>query len=244
MIMVRAVRSAIFLVWFLAVSILLHVMSLPLLFTPRRALRAAMRLWSTLVLFGLKWLAGVSWELRGKENIPRGPALVAAKHYTMWETIAVIRWIDDPAVIIKRELFRLPFYGWYLTAAEMIAVDREGGGRAIRSLARAARRALEQGRQIVIFPEGTRRPVGALPAYKPGVAALYTELGLPCVPVAHNSGVHWQAFWKTPGTIVVEFLPAIPPGLARAAFMERLEDAIETSVARLLAARDSRAHAT
>jgi 1-acyl-sn-glycerol-3-phosphate acyltransferase len=231
---VRAVRSALFLAWFLFISIVLHVISLPLLFAPRRALRVAMHLWSSLTLFGLKWLAGVSWELRGKENIPHGTALVAAKHYTMWETIAVLRWLDDPAVIIKRELFRLPFYGWYLKAAEMIAVDREAGGRAVRSLAQAANRALGQGRQVLIFPEGTRRPVGAPPAYKPGVAALYRQLGVACVPVAHNSGVHWAAFWKTPGTIVVEFLPAIPPGLPRDVFMARLESAIETSVRELL----------
>jgi 1-acyl-sn-glycerol-3-phosphate acyltransferase len=232
--MVLLVRSVLFLIWFVVVSVAMHIVALPLLFGPRRFIVWAMKAWAWLTLFGLKWIAGLSYVLRGKEHIPPGAALVAAKHYTMWETIAVLLLLRDPAVVLKRELLQIPLYGWYARRAGMIAVDRAGAARAIRAMTTSAKRAVADGRQIVIFPEGTRRKVGDPPDYKPGAAALYLALGVPCVPLAHTSGLFWQAFEKRSGTIVVEFMPAIPAGLTREAFTESLEGAIETSVRRLL----------
>jgi 1-acyl-sn-glycerol-3-phosphate acyltransferase len=232
----RVLGSTLFFAWFLLISVPMYVLALPLLAGPRIWLREVMRFWARAMLFGLKWLAGVRHEIRGREHIPPGAALVAAKHYSMWETIAVMEWLQDPAVVIKRELFRVPFYGWYIRASGMIAVDRDAGGRALREMARDAKRAFAERRQVVIFPEGTRRRLGDPPDYKPGIAALYAQLDVPCVPVAHNSGLHWRGFWKIPGTVVVQFLPAIPAGLRREAFMRELETRIERAVRSLVSA--------
>ncbi len=130
----------------------------------------------------------------------------------------------------------IPFYGWYARKMQMIPIDRASGPNAIRAMVAAAKHALADGRQIVIFPEGTRRRPGDPPAYKTGVAGLYAQLRVPCVPAAHNSGLHWirSSLIRKPGTIVVEFLPAIPPGLPRSEFMAALEKRIESSANRLL----------
>jgi 1-acyl-sn-glycerol-3-phosphate acyltransferase len=228
-------RSALFLVWFLAVSLLLHIAALPLVFMPRRHLTAAAKLWARMILFGLKWIAGLRYDISGREHIPSGGALIAAKHFTTWETIALLTMLGDPTVVLKRELLRIPLYGWYAERMGMIAIDRAKGASAIRSMRDTARKALKENRQIVIFPEGTRVAVGAPPAYKPGVAALYALLGVSCVPVALNSGLFWTGpFLRRPGTIKVEFLPPIPPGLPRDVFMETLESCVESATNRLL----------
>ena len=230
-----AFRSAVFFVWFLLVSVVLHLALLPLLFGSRRQPVQAARIWGRAIVFGLTWIAGLTWELRGREHIPTGAGFVAAKHFSMWETLVLTDLLPDPAFVLKRELTRIPFYGWYMRKSEMIAIDREAGPSAIRRMRDAARRALADKRQIVIFPEGTRVRPGDPPDYKSGVAALYMQLGLPCVPVAHNAGLFWTGFLKRPGTIVLEFLPPIPARLPRDAFMRELETAIETTTNRLLA---------
>ena len=240
-----ALRSAAFLVWFLLVSLFLHLALLPLLFGSRRQPVQAARIWGRATLFGLKWIAGVAWELRGREHVPAGANFVAVKHFSMWETLVLTDLLPDPAFVLKRELTRIPFYGWYMSKSEMIPIDRDAGPRAIRSMRDAARRALADDRQIVIFPEGTRVQPGAPPDYKPGVAALYVQLGLACVPVAHNSGLFWTGFLKRPGTVVLEFLPPIPARLPRETFMRELETRMETATNRLLdegRARSSVAH--
>jgi 1-acyl-sn-glycerol-3-phosphate acyltransferase len=138
-------------------------------------------------------------------------------------------------MIMKEELLSLPLYGWFSRKFEMIPVRREIGPTALRQMAREAAKRAAQGRDIVIFPEGTRQPPGAPPAYKPGVILLYEVLGIPCVPVALNSGYFWprRSILRRRGTIVVEFLPAIPPGLPRAEFMALLQERIEGATARL-----------
>jgi 1-acyl-sn-glycerol-3-phosphate acyltransferase len=229
-----ALRSLLFLIWFAAISILLHLALLPFLLGSRRWPLAAAKLWSRMTLFGLKAIAGLGYEVRGSEHVPRGAALVAAKHFSIWDTIALTFLLRDPAFVVKRELANIPFYGWYLRKAEMIPIDRDAGASAVRMLRAAARRAAGEGRQVVIFPEGTRRQPGDPPDYKPGVAALYGQLDLPCVPVAHNAGLYWTAFLKKRGTIVLEFLPPIPPNLPRAQFMTELENRTEAAVTQLL----------
>jgi len=225
-------RSCLFMLWFLAVTIVLLFIFLPLLLAPRQASAWLGRLWSRVVLWGLKVFAGLDVVVRGE--IPKGPVLVASKHMSICDTLILQITLHDPGIVLKRELLRIPFYGWYLGRAGAIAVDRNAGASAMRVMIVAAKRVLAQGRQVLIFPEGTRKTPGAPPDYKPGVAGLYSQLGVDCVPVAQNSGVYWQGFIKQPGTVVLEFLPAIPPGLKRAEFMRELQTRIETATAALL----------
>jgi 1-acyl-sn-glycerol-3-phosphate acyltransferase len=199
------------------------------------AIRAA-QLWSRSCLFGLRIICGTRYELRGAERLPKGPALVACKHQAMWETLLLTTLFKDPAFVLKQELLSLPIFGWYARKADMIAVAREEGAAALKSMLRAARAKIAQGRPLIIFPEGTRQEPGAPPDYKPGIAALYRALDVPCVPIALNSGLYWQGkgILRRPGTILVEVLEAIPPGLSREAFMAELQERIETASARLL----------
>ena len=227
-------RSALFAIWFLVISIIMNLASLPFLLLPRRATVWAANKWARLILFGLKHISGLGLEVRGR--VPEGAVLIAAKHFSMWETIAVLAVLRDPAVVLKRELLWIPFYGWYCFKQGMIPIDRGSGATAIRRMSTAAKRALRARRPIIIFPEGTRKEPGAAPDYKPGVAALYSLLGVRCVPMAHNSALFWAgAFLRKPGTIVIEFLEPIEPGKSRREFMSVLESRIETGSNRLLA---------
>jgi 1-acyl-sn-glycerol-3-phosphate acyltransferase len=226
-------RSAIFFVWFAVISAVLCIVSLPLLLGPRQGAGALGRLWSRLVFWGLRVFAGTRYEVRGTP--PPNGTLIAVKHMSMWDTCAIYSLLDDPAIVLKRGLQFIPFYGWYLWKARMIPIDRDGGPSTLRKMAAQARAELAAGRSVVIFPEGTRKKVDAPPDYKPGVAGLYGQLGVPCVPVALSSGLFWTGLVKRPGTIVLEFLEPIPPGLPRREFMPRLEAAIEGATRDLIA---------
>ena len=184
--------------------------------------------WCARVLLGV--------ETRVEGTLPKGAALVAAKHQSMFETIDFLLLLDRPAVVLKRELADLPGWGAIARQYGVIPVDRAGGAAALRRMLAAAKAAVAAGRPILIFPEGTRAPVGAPADYKPGIAALYRDLDSPCTPMATNSGVHWPAhgFRRYPGTVVYEFLPAIPAGLKRAEFMSQLEERIEGASGALL----------
>jgi len=230
--MITALRSVLFLAWFLAITTLLSLVFLPVLVLPRGATVWLARLWARLTFWGLRVFAGVGFEIRGA--VPQGAVLVASKHMSMWDTLALYLALREPAIVLKRELLRIPFYGWFLAKAAAIPIDRGAGASALRKMAEAARKVLAQDRPILIFPEGTRKKPGAAPDYKPGVAGLYGLLGVDCVPVALNSGVYWTGFLKHPGTIVLQFLEPIPPGLKRDAFMTRLQDRIEAATAALL----------
>jgi 1-acyl-sn-glycerol-3-phosphate acyltransferase len=153
---------------------------------------------------------------------------------SMWDTLALYLALDQPAIVLKRELLYIPFYGWFLWKAAAVPIDRGAGAKALRKMSAAAKDVLREKRPVLIFPEGTRKKPGAAPDYKPGVAGLYSMLDVPCIPVALNSGVYWTGFIKKPGTIVLEFLEPIPPGLKRGAFMAMLENRIETATNRLL----------
>lgn len=208
---------------------------LPALVLPRLAIVAGQRLWVAGNIRFLRRLANIAVEIRGREHIPAGAAIIAAKHQSAWDTTMWHMVLADPAVVMKRELMWIPIYGWYAAKSGMIPVDRKAGTRAMRVMLRAARRARDNGQQIVIFPQGTRVSPGTVSPYHPGVAALYTNLGVPVVPVAVNSGLFWprRSFLRRPGTIVLEFLEPIPPGLARAVFMAEIEQRIETATRRL-----------
>jgi len=230
--MIVWLRSALFLLWFLLITTILSLLFLPVLALPRGATVWLARLWARATFFGLKAFTGIDWEIRGRQ--PESAVLVASKHMSMWDTLALYLTLNQPAIVLKRELLRIPFYGWFLAKAAAVPIDRSAGASALRKMSEAARAVLAQGRPILIFPEGTRKKPGAVPDYKPGVAGLYGQLSVECVPVALNSGVYWTGFIKRPGIIVLEFLEPIPPGMKRDAFMTLLESRIETATAALL----------
>ncbi len=230
-------RSLLFNAVFYVSTALFVVLGSPLLFGPRRWAMAALALHARTELWLLAQIVGLKFELRGGEKLPKGACLVASKHQSAWETFALIPLFRDPALLVKRELFWIPFHGWFSTKFGMIPVDRDKGATALRRMLREAKKRAEAGREIIIFPEGTRRAPGAPPDYKTGVFLLYEALQLPCLPVALNSGLFWQrrSLMRRPGTVLVEFLDPIPPGLKRQEFLRRLEDAIEIATKRLLA---------
>ena len=232
-------RSAVFNVAFFAFTALAALVCLPLVPLLDRAGRLAlMAWWAERVLRLLRITVGISVRVTGREHLPEeGPALIAAKHQSAFDTIVWLALLPRPAYVLKRTLLWIPLYGWYARAAGMIAIDRAAGPAALRHLMRAGEAALAEGRQIVIFPEGTRTLPGEHRPYQPGVAALYARAGLPVIPIATDSGLCWgrRAFHKHRGTITVAVLPPIPPGLNRETMLERLEAAIEAETGRLLA---------
>ncbi len=207
-----------------------------LLFGPRRWAMAGLKAHAIVSLWLLRWVVGTRIEVRGRDKLPKTPYLVAAKHQSAWDTFALIPIFTDPAMVMKWELSLIPFYGWFSRKFEHVFVRRERGPAALRNLIRDAKDRAAAGREIVIFPEGTRRPPGAEPDYKSGAVALYEGLGLPCVPLALNSGLYWprRQLIRYPGTIVIEILNPLPPGLPRAEFKAELERRIETASARLI----------
>ena len=216
-------------------TLFLGIVALPLLLAPRRTVMRFGRFWSAGTLLLLRWCVGLSHEVRGYENLPPGPSLIAMKHQSAWDTLALPVVFNDPAVVLKQELMWIPFYGWYAKKAGMVPIDRAGGAKALKSMVARSKVILESGRPVVIFPEGTRKSVGAPPDYQPGIAALYAQLNAPLVPVAVNSGLFWgrRAFMKRPGRIVMEILPPIEPGLPRKQVMAELQARIETVSDRL-----------
>ena len=230
-----ALRAFLFNLAFLSWTALLAVLYLLLLPLPWRVLYSAVTWWARTMMWTLRILVGLEWELRGRERLPAGACIVAAKHQSAWDTVSLPLWFDYPSVVLKRELFLIPVWGWHARRCGMIRVDRAAGGKALMRMVAQARARAQQGRKIVIFPQGTRTAPGTKRQYLPGVAALYDRLGLPVVPVALNSGLFWgrRSFMKRPGTVVVEFLDPIPPGMKRAEFMAELERRIETGSDRL-----------
>ena len=229
-------RSVLFNVVFYVNLALFLVLGSGFYFTPRKWSIRALQVWAKASLFWLRVIAGIRMEVRGHENIPQGPCLVAGKHQSFWETFAILPLLDDPAMVLKKELTYIPFFGWFIYKFRMIPVERSAGTQALRALVHAAEQAVANGRQVVIMPEGTRRAPDDPPDYKPGAAALYAKLAVPCVPFALNSGLFWprRQFLRRPGTIVLSFLPAIPPGLNRKLFQSRLETEIEDETRKLV----------
>lgn len=230
-------RSLVFTVWLYVGSTVLAILYTPTLVLPRGAIVKGLHLWGWYVKTGLALICGVRIEVRGRQHMPTGPALIAAKHQGMLDVAAPFTFLPDTCFVLKKELVRIPFFGWYALKAGMIVVDREGQAAALKKLVTDTQDRMKDERQVAIFPEGTRTKPGAPGQYKPGVAALYRDLGLPCTPMATNSGVHWPAkgIMRYPGVVVFEFLEPIPAGLKRGAFMEELERRIETASAALLA---------
>jgi 1-acyl-sn-glycerol-3-phosphate acyltransferase len=232
-----AIRSLIFNALFYANLILHMIVALPTFVLPRWMLIAFIRSYALTSLWLLRVVCGTKVEWRGTEKLPETACIVACKHQSAWETFALYAILRDPAYILKRELMWIPLFGWYARRATMIAVDRSAGMAALARMTARARQVLASNRQVVIFPEGTRRPPGAEPSYKPGIIHLYVRAGVPCVPLALNSGLYWprRSLRRVPGTILVEVLEPIAPGLDKGTFMNRLQGAIEDATSRLIA---------
>jgi 1-acyl-sn-glycerol-3-phosphate acyltransferase len=230
-----ALRSLLFNVAFNLWTALALILGLPALLLPYRATYWFGRQWVRVALWLLKHLVGLDHRVVGLAHARRGPAIYAVKHQSSWDTLVFALLLHHPAYVVKRELLFLPLFGLYLLSAGMIPVDRSGRAAALKRMLAAAKHRRDQGRDLLIFPEGTRVAPGAHRPYHPGVAALYGQLDLPVVPVALNSGLFWgrRSFNKRPGTITLEFLPAIPPGLPRRAFMAELEKRLEGASRRL-----------
>jgi 1-acyl-sn-glycerol-3-phosphate acyltransferase len=231
-------RSLVFNILSYLAFVLLAVIALPTFLLPRAAMVALADWWAQINILLLRAVCNVTVEYRGVEKIPDGPLIVASKHQSMWETFSLLHFFKAPFFALKRELMYIPVFGLFLIKTNMISIDRSAGGRALVKVPRRARQEVLQGRQFVIFPEGTRRPIGAPPQYKPGIALIYTDCGVPCLPVALNSGLFWprRTFMRYPGTLVVEFLDPLPPGLSRDEFLTRLRTTIEEATDRLVAA--------
>ncbi|MGN6308556.1 MAG: lysophospholipid acyltransferase family protein [Xanthobacteraceae bacterium] len=237
-------RSLIYNVLFYIWLVALILLALPTFLLPRVALLAVARFWSRSSIWLLRVVCGTKVEYRGMEKIPAGPLIVASKHQSMWETFALVQFFDQPLYILKQELMWIPFFGWYLRKAGMIGIDRASGGKSLLEMVRRARDAVKGGRQLIIFPEGTRTAVDAPPQYKNGVGLIYAGCNAPCIPVALNSGLFWprRNFMRYPGTLVVEFLEPLPAGLPREEFNTRVSTAIEQASRRLIdAARTEQA---
>jgi len=230
-----AARSLLYNVLFYFVTIVLMIAGLPTMLFGPRAIEALARLWSAVSLWLLDRICGLRVEYRGLENIPSGGYILASKHQSFLETFALLKHAPDFAIILKRQLTYVPLFGLYLIVSKQIAIDRGGGVQALQKLSSAVKPVLATGRQIIVYPEGTRRTPGAPPRYKLGVAFLYAESGVPCLPVAVNTGLFWRRreFLRRPGVAVVEYLPVIPPGRKRSAFARELQGAIETASTRL-----------
>jgi 1-acyl-sn-glycerol-3-phosphate acyltransferase len=214
------------------------VVALPTFLMPRSAMLTVANWWAGSIILLMRILCNTRVEIRGVEKIPKGPLIVASKHQSVWETIALLRYFEAPFFVVKRELKFIPFFGLFIVKTGMVAIDRSVGGRALLAVVRRAAAEVKRGRQFVIFPEGTRTPPGAPPRYKAGIGLIYSECGVPCLPVALNTGLFWprRAFLRYPGTLVVEFLDPIPPGLKRDEFLTRVESTIEEATGRIVAA--------
>ncbi|WP_020175020.1 lysophospholipid acyltransferase family protein [Methyloferula stellata] len=230
-------RSILFNLLFYVQLIVLLVGGSPCLIFGRHAVQNIARLWARNSIWLLDKICGAKLEFRGVEHLPQGACIIASKHQSFLETFSLTTQAPDFSFVLKRELMVIPFFGWYLKRGGLIGIDRSKRGTALTQLTPQVRALLAQDRQFIIFPEGTRRPVGAPPHYKSGVAHLYLETGAICIPVALNTGLFWprRSFWRRPGRIVIEFLEPIPPGFDKETFMRLLQTRIETATDRLVA---------
>ncbi|MET0605535.1 MAG: lysophospholipid acyltransferase family protein [Beijerinckiaceae bacterium] len=230
-------RSLAFNVAFYANIIVWMIVILPTLLMPRRVLMRVVRAWAASNLFLLRVIVGIRVELRHRERIPTGPAIIAAKHQSFLETFALFACLADPVIILKRELTWIPLFGWYILKARLIPINRGARSKALEAATERTREELITGRQLLIFPEGTRRAPGAPPSYKFGVAYIYDRVKVPVTPVGLNTGLFWprRQFIRRPGTVVIEFLEPVPQGLDRETALREISARIEESSDRLLA---------
>lgn len=229
------VRSLLFSVFFLLWTLVPAVLFVWVVLLPHKKVANVIRIWQSIATGSAKILAGIDYKVVGREHVPNGACIIAAKHQSAWETCLLHVLFGDPAIVLKKELTHIPVWGWFAKASGLIPIDRKGGAKSLAIMKKAASDAVKAGRKIVIFPQGTRVKPGHKRSYKVGVAAMYQDLDIPVVPMALNSGLFWPkgSFLKKPGMITIEFLPAIPVGLSRSEMMRRLETQLEKASDRL-----------
>ncbi|RFB81517.1 lysophospholipid acyltransferase family protein [Methylovirgula sp. 4M-Z18] len=234
---VGRLRSLLFNICFASVTALwaVPIPFLALFGSPSRAVRMMARNWARMVLALLHWIVDISYEVEGRENIPAEPCLIVCNHQSTWETIAFNVLFPNVTLVAKEELGKIPVFGWYLKRAPMILIDRDAGAAAIRKMAEASRKALAQGRSVVIFPQGTRADADDKVDFKRGVQLLYHVLDVKVLPVALNSGRFWPSGKgeKHAGKIRVSCLPVISPGLNAAHFLSQVQTSVELERQRL-----------
>ena len=235
-------RSLVFNALFYLNMIVRMVVALPTIMLPRVFMLRVLRAYARSSLSLLRVVCGVNVDWRGRVKLPQGAYIVACKHQSAWETFALFMLLPDPTFVLKRELMWIPLFGWLAAKSGMIPIDRGARATALARMTARAREEIADGRQIVIFPEGTRRPPGAEPRYLPGVAHLYAEMGVPCVPIALNSGLFWprRTLRRYAGTVLVEVLDPIAPGLDRRAFQRELQNVLEAATARLVSESENK----
>lgn len=230
-------RSTIYNIYLILVTIFFGLGLMPIgILTRKTALRVVVQPWARSVIWGAKVICGIEYEIRGRENVPNVPVIFSPKHQSAWETMAFLYLPDKPAFVLKKELLMLPIIGWYIQRIGSIIIDRKAGPQAIKKMLKQAKAMVADGYSVIIFPEGTRTKVGESGTYHPGVAALYSHLNVPLVPVALNSGISWgrYAFTKKPGKVIVEYLPAIAPDiLRRDQLLDTLAGQVEPATRRL-----------
>jgi len=232
--MILFLRSLLFNVAFFGCGALCAILGTPLLLGPKRLQRRSMRQLARFLVWVMEITCGIRVVVSGREHLPEGgAALVAAKHQSAFDTLVWFALVPDVTYVMKQELFRIPLYGRFARRAGMIGVDREGGGKAMRQMMREAQVAVQEGRQIVIFPEGTRTTAGVRNPYHPGIVALASATKLPVIPVATNSGRFWARhhFIKRPGVLRINILPAI--SVPKDQLLAKLEEVIEAEQLRL-----------
>ena len=232
-----AIRSALFNIVFYVNIIVLMIFWTPFYFVaPRKNAWYVPKLWARSSMWWQKLIVGTEVDYQGVENLPQGSYIIAPKHQSFWDTFAFLPHIPDAVYILKRELMWIPMFGWYLAKMRMTPIERGSRSKALRMALATAKECMAEGRQLIIYPEGTRRAPGAEPSYKYGIVELYDQLKLPVVPIAHVAGLYWprRRFARYPGTIRVRILPAIPAGLPRDEFQKRLVDDIEKACDELL----------
>lgn len=230
------IRSLIYDVLQTVITVAMLLVLWVLLIFPWPAMLWVISKWAHLLRWLSRWIVDVDVRIRGFDKVPDGPVVIASKHQSAWDTAVYLLFWPRACYVMKKELWSIPFWGWYARHCETVPVDRSGGAAALKKMLAITQERLAQGRQIVVFPEGTRVRPGEERKYHPGIAAIYQAADVPVVPVALNSGLFWgrrSIGYKHAGTITVEFLDPIPAGLDRKAFMERLKSDIDGATRRL-----------
>lgn len=231
--MILLLRQLTFNLFFYGINFITCVVMTPLLPFPRPFYMRVLQNYFHAVYWSERVILGLDYEVRGLEYLPAHPPyLVGAKHYSAYETLKLHLLFPDPAIVLKKELYQLPLWGWQARKTDMIAIDRSNREQAVNSIITGARKMVAANRPIIIFPQGTRVALTDTPKFKPykgGIARLYESTNLPVIPLATNSGVFWgrNAFLKKPGKVIFQFLPPIPPGLPPATMMEQLQKMVE-----------------
>jgi 1-acyl-sn-glycerol-3-phosphate acyltransferase len=230
-------RSVLFNIAFYVNLIAQMVVMTPIYFlVPRKTAWFVPKNWARSNHWLFKTIVGTTFEIEGLENIPKAGYIFAPKHQSFWDVYALLPWLSDPFFILKRELVWIPLFGWYVKKQRMVPVDRGARGRVMAAVMQRTKDEMATGRQLIIYPEGTRRPPGAPPHYKYGIARLYRDLTVPVVPVVMHPGLFWprRKFLRYPGHFKVRILPPIEAGLDPDVFLQTLTDVMEKASDALL----------